>query len=139
MKITAHPSALRQTKLKDYAVRFVFGGLITAAAGVVATKYGPVIGGLFLAFPAILPASLTLVEKHTREKEQKQGEHDHRMCPRVAGVDAAGAALGSLALAVFAWIVWKGADSLPSWEMLLGAGLAWIVSAGCLWAIRQKI
>jgi hypothetical protein len=36
-------------------------GAITAAAGLIAGLYGPTIGGLFLAFPSILPASLTLV------------------------------------------------------------------------------
>ena len=39
---------MRRTKLHEYAVRFVFGGLITAAAGLIAHRYGPGIGGLFL-------------------------------------------------------------------------------------------
>ena len=38
---------------------FFFGGLITAVAGVIAQRFGPIIGGLFLAFPAIFPASAT--------------------------------------------------------------------------------
>jgi hypothetical protein len=36
---------------------------MTAIPGWIASKYGPVVGGLFLAFPAIFPASATLVEK----------------------------------------------------------------------------
>lgn len=36
---------------------------VTALAGVIAKHYGPVIGGLFFAFPAIFPASATLIEK----------------------------------------------------------------------------
>lgn len=46
---------LRGTRWSDFALRFVLGGTITAAAGVIAKLYGPVIGGLFLAFPAIFP------------------------------------------------------------------------------------
>jgi hypothetical protein len=38
-----------------YAIRFVIGGLITTATGLVARKFGPVVGGLFLAYPAIFP------------------------------------------------------------------------------------
>jgi hypothetical protein len=32
--------------------------------GLIAARFGPVVGGLFLAFPAIFPASATLIEKH---------------------------------------------------------------------------
>lgn len=46
------------------------GCLITVATGMIAKKYGPGIGGLFLAFPAILPASATLIEKHEKQKEE---------------------------------------------------------------------
>jgi hypothetical protein len=66
MRISVNLSALRKTKWYEYAIRFVFGGAITAFAGVVAKEYGPVLGGLFLAFPAIFPASATLLERHER-------------------------------------------------------------------------
>ncbi|MGO8816823.1 MAG: hypothetical protein ACLQVG_19460 [Terriglobia bacterium] len=46
------PSSLRETRWYEYATRFLFGGLITAAAGVIGKKLGPGVGGLFLAFPA---------------------------------------------------------------------------------------
>jgi hypothetical protein len=56
------PSALRQTRWHEYLVRFVLGGAMTVVAGVIAARFGPVIGGLFLAFPAIFPASATLID-----------------------------------------------------------------------------
>jgi hypothetical protein len=59
----------------EYAVRFFFGGLITAATGLIARNFRAVIGGLFLAFPAIPPASATLLEKHEREKKDHLGLH----------------------------------------------------------------
>ena len=55
MRVTVKPSVLRETKWYEYAVRFVFGGLVTAFADVIAKKYGPVVGGLFLAFPPFPP------------------------------------------------------------------------------------
>jgi len=57
MTIRIDLSGLRRTKWHDYAIRFLFGGLITGAAGLIAQRWGPGIGGLFLAFPAIFPAS----------------------------------------------------------------------------------
>jgi hypothetical protein len=42
----------------------LLGGVVTVVAGLLAKHYGPVFGGLFLAFPAIFPASATLVDKH---------------------------------------------------------------------------
>ena len=46
---------------------------MTVLAGVIAKKFGPVVGGLFLAFPAIFPASATLIEKHERERKERKG------------------------------------------------------------------
>ncbi len=50
MRVKIDVSALRQIRWHDYAVRFIFGGLITAVAGIIAKKFGPGVGGLFLAF-----------------------------------------------------------------------------------------
>jgi Protein of unknown function (DUF3147) len=71
--IKVDPSVLRRTKWHDYAIRFFFGGVITVVTGIIAKKFGPGIGGLFLAFPAIFPASATLIEKHEREKRESRG------------------------------------------------------------------
>ncbi len=76
MNIRLELSAIKQTKWYEYLVRFVFGGLVTVAAGLVAKKYGLVVGGLFLAFPSIFPASITLVQSHSKEKEQKKGKDE---------------------------------------------------------------
>jgi hypothetical protein len=73
MQIQVDPSALRQTKWHEYGVRFLLGGFITAAAGIIAKKFGPTLGGLFLAFPAIFPAGATLIEKHEKQKKEKEG------------------------------------------------------------------
>jgi hypothetical protein len=51
----------------------VLGGAMTVIAGLIAARFGPVIGGLFLAFPTIFSASATLIEKHVRERKEKAG------------------------------------------------------------------
>jgi hypothetical protein len=56
-------SKTRSVKPKELGLRFVFGAAIAAVAAMVGMLLGPKAGGLFLAFPAILPASLTLIEK----------------------------------------------------------------------------
>jgi hypothetical protein len=72
MQISFHFSALKRTKWHDYAVRFLFGGLVTVFAGLLAKHFGPVFGGLFLAFPAIFPASATLVENTNGKRNDAQ-------------------------------------------------------------------
>jgi hypothetical protein len=64
-------AALKETSPKDYAVRFVLGGLVTVATGLIATKFGPAVGGLFLAFPAIFPATATLIASQQKEKKER--------------------------------------------------------------------
>ena len=94
-RVEVHPETVRQTSWHGYAARFVLGGGVTALAGLLGTLYGPLIGGLFLGFPSIAIASLTLVEKH-------HGKN-------AVGADAWGACLGSLGLMIFGAVVWQGA------------------------------
>src|SRR5437868_9976089 len=106
MKIQINPEVLAQTKWYEYAVRFLFGGLVAAAAGIIAKKFGPAFGGLFLAFPAIFPASATLIEKHEKQEKERPGLKGTKRAADAVSVDAAGAAIGTLGLACFALLVW---------------------------------
>ena len=121
--IRADPSRLRKTSWREYALRFAFGGLVTAFAGFLGTTFGPAVGGLFLGFPAILPASLTLVKKHEGEE--------------AAGDDAAGAMAGSIGLIVFGALVWALATRLAAWQLLLLATSAWPVVSVIVWLLGQ--
>ena len=137
MRVRFDTAALRQTKWHQYAIRFVFGGLITAAAGIIAKQYGPVIGGLFLAFPAIFPAGATLIEKHEKVKKQKAGMSGTVRGRQAASVDGAGAAMGSGGLLVFALLVWEFVSRHRSWMVLLIATAAWLVVSVLIWQIRK--
>jgi uncharacterized membrane protein (GlpM family) len=139
MKIKFDISRLGESRWYEYVVRFIFGGCITAAAGLIAKHYGPAIGGLFLAFPAIFPATATLIEKHEKEKKQEKGENGTIRARIAVGLDAIGTSIGALALSVFAVIVWRQLprSSLPA--VLISAMLAWMVTAGLGWMSWQSL
>jgi hypothetical protein len=115
------PAGLKESKPWEYAVRFGFGGLVTAGAGLVAHQWGPAVGGLFLAFPAILPASLTLVKRHDGRAK--------------AVDDARGARIGAAALAIFALVLVLRAEAWPPLLVLGLATVLWIVISIGAWAI----
>ena len=137
--ITIDLDGLRRTRWHEYAVRFVFGGLITAAAGLMASRYGPGIGGLFLAFPAIFPASATLVEKHETQKKKDAGLQGVVRGREAAALDAAGAALGSIGLAVFAVTVWQFLSHHSPAVVLFCATLLWFAASGLGWRTRKAL
>jgi Protein of unknown function (DUF3147) len=137
MRIHVDVSALKQTRWSQLAVRFVLGGMITAATGLIAKKYGPGVGGLFLAFPAIFPAGVTLIEKHERERKQKAGVNGAVRARKAASVDAAGAAMGSIGLLTFALLIAQLITTYRSWLVMLGATLSWMAVSAFLWYVRK--
>jgi Protein of unknown function (DUF3147) len=138
MRVSANIAALCKTTWYEYAIRFVFGGGITVLTGVIAKRYGPVVGGLFLAFPAILPASATLLEKHERERKKKAGIERTIRGRQAAALDAHGASLGSVALLFFAVVVWKFLPGRSVALVLLAATVTWSFVAVVLWRLRKS-
>jgi hypothetical protein len=137
VKILINFAALRQVKWYEHLTRFLLGGVISVLAALIAKAFGPTVGGLFLAFPAIFPAGATLLDKHEREKKQKAGIPVTIRGRLAVGLDARGAAMGSLALAAFAFVIWK---MLPHASSLgaLGAALAtWLALAVAIWRARK--
>jgi len=137
MKIQANLAALAETKWHEYATRFLLGGAITVITGLIAKKFGPVFGGLFLAFPAIFPASATLIEKHEREKKRKAGITNTIRGRQAAALDARGTAEGTIGLVVFAIVVWK---LEPRWNSPLTLGVAlvsWFAVSFLIWRARR--
>ena len=139
MKIKVDTAGLRQSKPYEYLVRFAFGGAITALAGIIAKRFGPEIGGLFLAFPAILSASATLIEKHEREKKERLGKRGAERGELAAGVDAVGASIGAIGLVVFALIVWLRLPGSSVGATLTEATVAWFITAVSAWKLREVL
>jgi len=133
--ISVSTSGIKRGKWWEYVLRFALGGVVTALAGVLAKKIGPGFGGLFLAFPAILAASSTLVEKHERERKERKGMHGFDRGRHAAGADAAGAAMGSVGLIAFAVFVWKLLPGHSSGLVIAGATLLWIIVCGVVWFV----
>jgi hypothetical protein len=129
--------AITQTHGLEWLARFALGGLITVATGLIAERYGPLIGGLFLAFPAIFPASATLVERHERGKKQRAGISHTIRGRQSAALDARGATMGALALLVFAALVWRLLPAHSPALVLSGALAGWIATATALWRLRR--
>ncbi len=107
---------------REYLIRFIFGAAVSSVAAVATVVAGPRFGGMFLAFPAILPATLTLLEK-------KEG------LPQAVS-DLRGATLGAIGMIGFATI--GGSTMLPAAGLRLLAALAgWaLLSAGLYGALR---
>ena len=108
------------TRWREQLIRFAFGGLVTVGTGLVARRFGPEIGGLFLAFPAILPASLTLVKRHEGRGEAREA--------------AAGSRLGAVSLVAFAAAVWLLANRGAALS-LIAATIAWAALSVVLWSM----
>ena len=131
-------SALKETRVHEYLLRFFFGGLATVVAGLIAKRFGPGIGGLFLAFPAIFPASATLIESHEKKHKENIGRDGANRGRMAASSDAAGAALGCVGLFSFAIILWR---FLPSCQPLFVVSIAtaiWLLLASGLWKLRKR-
>lgn len=116
-------SQLRQTKVRDLLLRFAFGAGISIVAGLGAVFLGSTVGGLLLAFPAILPATLTLIEK-------EQGLDD-------AVYDVGGAVFGGAGLVAFALTASFTFGHLPAVGALLASLAAWTLVALVLYVLRE--
>jgi MFS family permease len=137
MRIGANFSSLKQTSFREHLVRFVLGGAVTVGAGLIAREWGPVIGGLFLAFPAIFPAGATLIETHEVKRKREIGRDGRRRGRLAAAIDALGASFGAVGLAAFAVVLWRFLPGHSSWGALMLALASWAVVSGALWILRK--
>jgi len=123
--VAAQPGKLRKIRGRDLLIRFAFGAGVSVVAGVMSLVFNPVVGGLFLAFPAILPASLTLIEQ-----KESTGEAVH---------DVEGATAGALGLAVFAAVARAGLRHTTAVAALGAATAAWLVASCSIYVIAETI
>jgi uncharacterized membrane protein (GlpM family) len=113
--IGAQVDKVRDLRSRDLVVRFIFGAITSAVAGSLSILFSPIVGGVFLAFPAILAASLTLIAEEEDRKEARE--------------DARGATVGAVALAAFAGIGVLTFTKI-AWPLALAAACgAWVVVA----------
>lgn len=137
--IGARFSAIKGIKPHEWIIRFVFGGAVCVAAGLIAQHYGPIVGGLFLAFPAIFPAGASLVEAHEKQHKARAGYNGTNRGRTVAAIDAYGAAMGCIALAGFALVFCIWLPRTSPWVVFLLATLAWLTIAVGAWLLWRKL
>jgi hypothetical protein len=106
---------IARTEHKPLLYRFGAGALTSIAAGAVTLAFGNRVGGIFLAFPAILAASLTLIEEEEASADARE--------------DARGATVGGAALTLFAAVAALTLGHLAGGLALLSASVAWLAVA----------
>jgi hypothetical protein len=91
--------------------------------GLVAGHYGPELGVLFLAFPAIAPATATLLDQHVKKERESAGFEGHTRGRKTGAVDMFGTVWGCVGLFAFALVIWlmglaHGAWLVYRWQRL---------------------
>jgi hypothetical protein len=132
------PSSLKEGRWYEYLIRFALGGAATVFAGIISSRYGAYIGGLFLALPAIFCASATLIEKHEIRRKREAGLDGGRRGQMGAALDAAGASLGALGMVAFAVVFWMVVQSSIA-TAFIGASLAWLMVSVTAWYLRCQM
>jgi len=139
MRVWLDFSTVKQTRWHEFAIRFLLGGLITAATGIIGKKYGASVGGLFLAFPAIFPASATLLDKHEKEKKQRAGLNGRGRARQLVSLDAAGTAMGSVGLFVFGLLVAELVRYHRPRIVIAAATVTWMAVSVLIWHVRKRL
>jgi hypothetical protein len=108
-------SKVKETTGRELIIRFVAGFLTSVASGAVTLALGPRVGGILLGFPAIMAASLTLIEEEEDATEARE--------------DARGAIVGACALTLFAAVAALTFGQLPGGVVLALAAVIWASAA----------
>jgi len=106
---------IKQTTPRELGIRFVAGALTSIASGVLTLAFGARVGGILLGFPAIMAASLTLIEQEEDGTEARE--------------DARGGIVGACALTLFAAVAALSFRHLPGGIVLLISTVVWAVGA----------
>lgn len=109
------PGKLSDVRPRDLILRFIAGAVTSVVAGLISSGVSARVGGFLLAFPAILGASLTLIEEQEDSAEARE--------------DSRGAVVGGAALAAFAAVAALTLAHLSSVVALVLAAAAWGVGA----------
>lgn len=137
MEIRLDFRSLKETRAHEYIARFLFGGLCTGIAWLIAKAYGPAVGGLFLAFPAIFPAAASMIQDHEKRRKAEMGRDGTSRGREAAALDAFGAAVGCGGLLAFALVTWEFAGRLAPTHVLLLSLALWVILSGAGYLIRR--
>jgi hypothetical protein len=117
---SVHLGRIRKLRPRELVIRFVIGALVSLVSGLVGLAFGMRAGGIFLASPAILAASLTLIEAQEDSPEARE--------------DARGALAGGAAMGAFAAVAALTLGHMGLVAALLLASASWLAVALGLYA-----
>ncbi len=132
-------SKLGKTKPMEYLTRFLFGCALTLVFSLVTKWAGPIVGGLFLAFPGIYPSGSSFVEKKEEERKLKAGMEGRMRARSLASAHAVGAGVGCFGLMGFAAIVWLGLPRFGLAPSLAAGTVAWFALSFGAWVLRERM
>jgi hypothetical protein len=84
-------------------------------------------------------ASPCAYAKQQREKKLRAGVNPGTRGRDSAALDAAGGAMGSIALLTFAFLVWKFLPHGPAWLALSAGSIAWLVVSVSIWRLCEYL
>ena len=108
-------SKIKEVTARELIIRFVAGASTSVASGLVTLAFGARVGGILLGFPAIMAASLTLIEEEEDSVEARE--------------DARGAIVGACALTLFAAVAALTFGHLGGGLVLLASTIVWATAA----------
>lgn len=138
MIVQAKLSAIKGIKPHEWIIRFFFGGTVCVIAGLISQHFGPAVGGLFLAFPAIFPAGASLVEAHEKEHKARAGFDGTNRGRIVAAIDARGATMGCIGLTGFALVFWIWLPRASLIQTFALAILVWLTLSVGVWLLHKR-
>jgi Protein of unknown function (DUF3147) len=115
------PSKIAKARGRELLYRFLAGALTSIVAGAATLAFGARFGGILLAFPAILAASLTLIERQEDSVDARE--------------DARGAVVGGIGLVVFAAVATITLGRTAGALALLLAAISWLVTVLLSYAV----
>ena len=73
------------------------------------------------------------------EKKRIHGMKGEQRGRLAAGIEAAGATLGSFGLMLFGLVVWQLGPHYSMWGVLSTATMAWFALSATVWIVRKKL
>jgi uncharacterized membrane protein (GlpM family) len=115
------PAKALESRPRDLLIRFAGGALTSIISGAATLAFGARLGGILLAFPAILAASLTLIEEQDDSVDARE--------------DARGAIAGGCAMTIFALAATLMLGHLDGAVALPIATAAWLAAASLIYLL----
>jgi hypothetical protein len=130
-------SSLREGRRYEYVIRFALGGAATVFTGIISSRYGASVGGLFWpcrrsSAPARRSSKSTKFDASAKRVSAANG------ADKAAALDAAGAALGALGMLAFAGVFLCLVERSVA-AAFAAASLAWIIVSVAAWFVRRKL